>query len=1093
MNTWRKVGYCLLLACAAFLPRAWAVEEEYYLESTGVEYIKTGVCPTPNTRVVIDYQRNDVPKLDADNGFQTILGANLHASQLEIGRLPNGANNKLVIRCNCGNVANPNWNFQQFDFDDRDGLTIELRGDGTLIVNDQEVTVDKTLINGLDNTLSNAGKPNGEIYLFTSNQSGVPLSASAIYFMSAKLYSCMIYEGEMLIRNFVPYKRGDEAGLRDLCVTGSVSFYGNASGNGGFVTNAPSQGGEGEEQGEGEETSSTNRVTVIGDSYSSYAGTIPARYEVYYPTYSATVSARNQMYWQLFIDHIGGSLSANCSWSGSMVGLGQSEYTAEGFIAPTRLADLPADTDVFVVFGGTNDDWQHRLHGYNDIGSPKYADWTDNDKKSFAPAFCYLLDYLKTHWPDAKIVVLINQVSANEDDISEPYATAMRTIAAYYGALAVQLTGVEKDNWHPTATGMATIANQLNAAWDNADWEALAAAAGGEDEEQGEGEDQDEDPEASSDVYLQSTGQEYIKTGVLPTENTRVIVDYQRAGEGGASDLAQHIMGIDINTAQFALGRARTKNSDPWRFVVCCNQGLDWAKQGYDFDDAERTTVELRGNGQVFVNGVEQATDSGNICSIGTAFSGYANDPKGGIYLFANNENLPGWGTKYYMSAKLYSCKIYEGETLIRNFVPHKQGDEVGLRDLCVTDSVSFYGNASGNGGFTTNYEPSNAQREELKSDDWKRFKYASTIDFENCGITDDAPLTNATVLLRLSSISGFSAADCEVDYVPYLAFASCNDGAWLDSDIDCWSSTRGYLAWVRIPLLSAKTKVKMYWGLKEGMSAGLDTSAATWTNSNYATVLHMNGTGGYDSVGGTEVVFNNASSGEGQVGNSALVTNNGKIELPYKATAPWVQALVASEVTLSFWMRADAASYSWPFFVEWGLPNGGTGKGFWIGGEFGTSSTVDGHAFWQGCNAAAADGYMTAATAGVDWPDGSTYHQKWIYYTISCKSENGQVHEVHYVDGQEVLATTMDLIDKTKNFIIAPTGTGTLTLMNNSAKGRGFGNARMDEFRISTIIRSAAEVAADYRMMTDPSFATYGARTKASAPRPSGLMIIVR
>ena len=71
-------------------------------------------------------------------------------------------------------------------------------------------------------------------------------------------------------------------------------------------------------------------------------------------------------------------------------------------------------------------------------------------------------------------------------------------------------------------------------------------------------------------------------------------------------------------------------------------------------------------------------------------------------YLFAINQygTVSGkdiWSPSFLTSAKLYSCKMYHGTTLARDFVPAKRGDVLGLLDLA---QGVFYTNA-GSGKFT--------------------------------------------------------------------------------------------------------------------------------------------------------------------------------------------------------------------------------------------------------------------------------------------------------------------------------------------------------------------------------------------------------
>ena len=99
--------------------------------------------------------------------------------------------------------------------------------------------------------------------------------------------------------------------------------------------------------------------------------------------------------------------------------------------------------------GGQND-----TNAQVTIGQPKYNDWTDEDLTIFAPAFCYMLDYLRLWNPSTRIINLIN-----EGEISQEMQDMMTNICSHYDVENVILSGIQKASHHPTATGMQTIAD----------------------------------------------------------------------------------------------------------------------------------------------------------------------------------------------------------------------------------------------------------------------------------------------------------------------------------------------------------------------------------------------------------------------------------------------------------------------------------------------------------------------------------------------------------------------------------------------------------------------------------------------------------
>ena len=202
--------------------------------------------------------------------------------------------------------------------------------------------------------------------------------------------------------------------------------------------------------------------SIIGDSYSAYTGWIPEGYNSYYgndekDTYKSVTSPA-QMWWHILSSQLKMPLINNGSWAGTTIcttGYSGADYTKSAFV--TRVKSLFGENnttavkpDFIFVFGGTNDDWAN-----SPIGELKYSDWTTDDLKSVLPAFCYLLDYIKLYNPHATIINVVNE------GMDETIATGMATACEHYGAVNMGLTGINKLGGHPSATGQATIADEI--------------------------------------------------------------------------------------------------------------------------------------------------------------------------------------------------------------------------------------------------------------------------------------------------------------------------------------------------------------------------------------------------------------------------------------------------------------------------------------------------------------------------------------------------------------------------------------------------------------------------------------------------------
>ena len=121
----------------------------------------------------------------------------------------------------------------------------------------------------------------------------------------------------------------------------------------------------------------TKKVSILGDSYSTFQGMIPEGYAVYYPNNGNDVKEVSQTWWDLYIKAKGYQLETNDSWSGSTIcgtGYGRMDSSGNNFISRV---DKLGNPDIILIFGGTNDAWAN-----SPIGEYQYADWTKEDCKT---------------------------------------------------------------------------------------------------------------------------------------------------------------------------------------------------------------------------------------------------------------------------------------------------------------------------------------------------------------------------------------------------------------------------------------------------------------------------------------------------------------------------------------------------------------------------------------------------------------------------------------------------------------------------------------------------------------------------------------
>ena len=198
---------------------------------------------------------------------------------------------------------------------------------------------------------------------------------------------------------------------------------------------------------------------------------------------------------------------------------------------------------------------------------------------------------------------------------------------------------------------------------------------------------------ADEDLYLQSTGTEYVDTGFSPNNNSYLKIDFYHtqtarshiafAGEyiNNSSTLSYGfgITGISgVNTTAFVVYNGYNQNGYYWRI--------------------EKSQITGKGTGRYLLT-----LDKRNAAIAGLAHT-FPNTQYSGnksIFLFASNTPT---SINTQNSTKIYSCILKDNDVLVRHFVPvpacMRIGDfivpENGMWDIV---NQQFYGN-SGTGSF---------------------------------------------------------------------------------------------------------------------------------------------------------------------------------------------------------------------------------------------------------------------------------------------------------------------------------------------------------------------------------------------------------
>lgn len=198
-------------------------------------------------------------------------------------------------------------------------------------------------------------------------------------------------------------------------------------------------------------------ISILGDSYSTFVGYIPSGHISYYPDPEkvADVLCVEDTWWYQLMQLRNMHLLINDSYSGSTVCRNVREHlpVTSAFVERMfySLSAREESLACIIVFGGTNDSWIER-----EVGQPIYKDWTIDDLQKVIPSYCYLLDYISRQNPDATIVCVINS------ELNPEIQGGMLNAGKCYGAICVELKGIQKENGHPSKVGMQQIAAQID-------------------------------------------------------------------------------------------------------------------------------------------------------------------------------------------------------------------------------------------------------------------------------------------------------------------------------------------------------------------------------------------------------------------------------------------------------------------------------------------------------------------------------------------------------------------------------------------------------------------------------------------------------
>ena len=197
--------------------------------------------------------------------------------------------------------------------------------------------------------------------------------------------------------------------------------------------------------------------------------------------------------------------------------------------------------------------------------------------------------------------------------------------------------------------------------------------------------------------YIESTGTQYLNTGYIPKTNTKIELDL--SFNGSFKDISTYsgsnkFIGVSDSNAQVFnvnFGSAPTEY----------NNLYPWVNKKYQYDGQQAEAIHITDS--IRTNRNTLTIENGRIQYgiVSRTISSKESDQISPMYLFALN-NVSANTTNIFTSfnMRVYYMKIYEGNNLMREFVPciNDSTGKAGLYDLV---TGTFYGN-SGTGDFNS-------------------------------------------------------------------------------------------------------------------------------------------------------------------------------------------------------------------------------------------------------------------------------------------------------------------------------------------------------------------------------------------------------
>ena len=336
---------------------------------------------------------------------------------------------------------------------------------------------------------------------------------------------------------------------------------------------------------------------------------------------------------------------------------------------------------------------------------------------------------------------------------------------------------------------------------------------------------------------------------------------------------------------------------------------------------------------------------------------------------------------------------------------------------------------------------------------DWTQYAHKFSVSFR--GYTGQTELTDFPALVRISedSPAGFSYADCIKPNGKDLRFAD-EDGNLLPSEVDTWNTNGVSLVWVKVPHLTAATKITGYYGWA---SAPVVSDSAVWSNG-FVGVWHL-GERTTPMKDSSKMSSDFSSSSGNGIGFAADGVVGGSVDFGHTGNTRSLTALDHDALDGFTQCTIEA----WTYVTQANRPTGTDKSTGFITKRAGYQNQVSYFLYDN-------DGTTAFTISG----NGTSQNQvsvilqpaneDWTHQAFTFNGDNNTIGV--WKDGLSISTGNASSITKLHS------GTANLCLGNFGATDTRNYPGKIDELRISNVARSADWIKATHDTIANPDFA---------------------